>query len=367
MSFFNYAHRCSVLVVILASTAPASPAAEKTTEKPSIDLLVAPLPALEKYAATEKIPLGPLAMTADLEARTGDTLVSLVTLCEGDRYRQWLVQATVVPPNDSEQKKIARESAEKVADYYSLLGTKISFDLSQAILEVRTIGPFASDDTKPRTPPDRRARTPISVGLIRPGLDSFALGIHRVRLAATPDATASHRNLKYQFDTKPFPPEAVRAARAIAQDFNLTPENEKGILHGPCVLLSFFEVAQNTPGMKEILGEMLNRTSLGFSAILRAGNLKPDVNPVIAGMGQRVETNLWGPAMPPIYRGPIEISLAGKKALTSELWVTRPYAPLLNAAGILAVIVSSEAYPEKTLFIRVLSGGRNDTNTKTTR
>jgi hypothetical protein len=240
-------------------------------------------------------------------------------------------------------------------DFFSNLGTRITFDSTQAILELRIVGPFQSDDlSPPQRPPDKRVRIPMVVGFLGLGLDRFAIGVVQLRNAATKTHGGTPK-LEYDVGPNPFPDETVRAQRKIADALGFTSDLELGVIRGPVALIEFFSVVQNTPGLKQILAEMLDKASLGWSFLSSFGKLEPDITPDLSGLGMIVDTGAWGRSLGPVYRCPLHVALNKKRVLESELWVTSPRPPLLNSAGILGMVVRSTAYKDKLLIMRIIA------------
>jgi hypothetical protein len=326
-------------------------------EPPVIDPgSIVPLPAVVSFAETNNISLTGLNLApSGAKHRVGDTVAALVSLHDGGRQRQWLVRLTVVDPSEKERQKMERDAKTPPPEFFSTLGTRISLDSTQAILELRIVGPFHADESSPsKRPTDKRVRTPMAVGFLGLGLDRFALGVTALRSAAAASGGATPK-LEYDLALKPFPAETVRTQRKIADALGFTPDLELGVVRGPVALIEFFSVVQNTPGLQEILAEMLDKASLGWSFLSSLGKLKPDITPDLSGLGMIVETGAWGPALQAIYRCPLHVTLNKKPVLESELWVTSPRSPILNSAGILGMLVRSTAYKDKVLIMRILA------------
>jgi hypothetical protein len=86
-----------------------------------------PLPALARFAAAEKIPLEQINLATDgtTEPRPGDSVTALVTLYEGERYRQWLIQLTTVKLTPAEQREIEKSKSKLTIEMFTSVGTEL--------------------------------------------------------------------------------------------------------------------------------------------------------------------------------------------------------------------------------------------------
>lgn len=327
-----------------------------------------PLPAVVAFAAAQKIPLDQLELSnpGTTEARRGDCVTALVTLYEGEHYRQWIIQLTTVKLTAAEQRDIEKAKSRDELTMFSSVGNTLRINSVPYALEARTIGPFYGDQSatpsKSPKPAEMHARMLVSGGLLGLGLDRFCVGVQRLRQAAQPPGDAVHQ-LEWKTGMKPFPADVVAKNQPLAAAAGITPEDERSIFAGPMALLTFFNVAQKTPGLREILLELLNRSSLAWSILTHGGQLKPDFKPDGAALGSPVDSAAWDPNLPPAYRCPVLISLNEKPALAMELIVTAPRPPLLNCAGILGITVEPTGDKTKHLTIRVLAARRAEAST----
>ncbi|MES2693184.1 MAG: hypothetical protein V4773_06900 [Verrucomicrobiota bacterium] len=347
-AFFVRAFRYGVAGAIGAgwfgAVASGANAAEKKAEPPSAVASATPLPAVVALAAREKIPLeGIDAVPAErTTARVGDSIVSLVTMVEGNKIsRQWVLQVTAV-------EMTAEEQAMKppgVETMYASTGAVSRFESTRQALALRLIGPFASD-AKPgaKAPPDNRARTLIKADFLALGMDRMAAALMKLGSA----------NLNYGMSNNPFPPARVAEDKPVAEALGLSAADEQAFAGFMPAMMSFFDVVQKTPGLREILFEMVNKVSLGWTVISSGGNLDPSFNADAEDV--KVEDiRPWSLPVADGYRLPVKVSLNRKPALTCTFIVTTPKPPLLACAGVLELVVEQAEKKQRQLFIRVLA------------
>ena len=321
---------------------------------------VAPFPGVATFAQSQKIPLTGIEFrAADSTSRDGDRIVALVTLSEGGRQRQWLVQLTSVPFTEEEKRQIERAKAKLALDMFTSAGTEVTLHSAPSAMEARTAGPFhdvpAGAVTKPAKVSEKRARTLVVGGFLGLGLDRFSRAARKLRQAVAAAAPPPAEKLEWKVAMQPFAPEVVARNRPLAEALDFTPDDERALFAGPLAIRAFFDVAQKTPGLQEILGELLDKSSLAWSLLTHGGKLVPDFKPDFEALGTPVNSSAWGSDLPALYRCPLLISLNEKPILRAELIATAPQPPLRNCAGIVGISVESASDETKFLTIRVLA------------
>lgn len=282
------------------------------------------LPAVTAYAAAQKIPLEQIDLAADraTEPKPGDTVTALVTLYEGERHRQWLVQLTAAKLTSAEQKEIEKAKSKLTIEMFTSVGTAIRINSAPYPIEARTIGPFASDQpaapAKPFKPAEKRARALVIGGFLGLGLDRFCTGGQRLRRAAEQSDGAAQK-LDWQSGLKPFPADIIAKNQPLAAAVGFTPEDERSIFAGPLALRAFFNVSQKTPGLRDILLELLDKSSLAWSMLTHNGDLKPGFKPDYAKIGAPVDLKAWSPGLAPAYRFPLLI-LLNESPASKQSW-----------------------------------------------
>jgi hypothetical protein len=289
----------------------------------------------------------------------GDAVVALVTLFQKNRYRQWLLRITTLELTADEGQRQARSRV-----MHTSTGTTVRFDGRLLALDLRLIGPFRSD-VKPGAKEkvlEKQTRTLVNAELLGVGLDRAAAASLRLLSMDEADGT---KKFDFQVSSRPFSAEMTAASRAQAAAADLTPEDERALAGLPLALLAFFGVAQKAPGLKEVLGEMLDKASLAWSALTHGGNLDPSFH-VDSKHISVIDTAPWGTNLPVSYRLPVMVTLNAKPALDCQLVVTPPRPPLLASAGILGLVATPPEEKDRLLVIRLLAA-RSERNAEAAR
>ena len=335
----------------LAAVAAAPPAA---TAQPSPYL--APLPAVSAFAAVQKIPVERVEVGPEGTAPVaGDSITALLSLFENDHYRQWLLQLTTLELTTAERG--AKPPRPTVT--YTSAGTEVRYGGARLALELRLVGPFRDDaPASPANPPaitDKHARSLVNAQLLGLGFDRACVVWSRLVSASKTGPDNAPINLR--FGPKPFPADRIAKDRALVDTLGITHDEERSLAGTSPALLAFFDEVQKTPGLREILTELLDKTSLAWSLLTHTGRLEPSFDIQADGISP-IDPAKWGPNLPPAYRFPFRISLNEKPSLDCQLVVTAPRPPLLTSAGIIGIVVEPAGDKTKHLVIRVLASRR---------
>jgi hypothetical protein len=210
-------------------------------------------------------------------------------------------------------------------------------------LDIRTAGPFAAG-TKPSSD-ERRARAFISPDFLGIGLDETCrakIKLHGMNSAESPSlATGSAA--------------APVASSASPKPVTLSEEQERAILGCMPALGAFLQGIQNTPGLSEILSEMIERPSL-WSIVRNGGRV--EMTMTLGNDSAGLASLGWAPPTAVVYRLSPAFSLNKKPMLNCSLYVVAPRPPVLTTAGILGVVATSPGSKNKRLDIRVLAALR---------
>ena len=119
-------------------------------------------------------------------------------------------------------------------------------------------------------------------------------------------------------------------------------------------LMEFLDIVRSTPGLQEILLEVLDKPSV--IDVFRHGG-RADIGFNFVGGGPSPgRAMFWKDAKERELGGlAFELSVFGKPALDVALFVTAPVPPLEVGAGILAVLAWSPSKPDKVVVVRILS------------
>jgi hypothetical protein len=315
------------LIVWLAALLAAQAAVPLAPNSPMETL---PQPAVLAFAASHGIRVDGLKLTAtSFEGAAGDAVTALVTLREGHRSRQWLVQFTISALTEKERAVIRHGNFVLTAD--TTHSYKYSADASTA-LDILVAGPFASGHPPPET--ETHARALISPDYLSLGLDSFC----RVALRLAKE--------------NPAVPGAPSLPPAENPFFKLPPRAQWAFLGLFPALGAFMDGIQGTPGLKDILWEIAAKPSV-WSIVKSAGKVNININ---AGNDvTAVDPADWSLPRIPLYRLPLHLSINQQPMLDCILFVTAPRPPLLATAGIVGIIAQPPGKQDKRLDIRMLA------------
>ena len=306
---------------------------------------VAPCPALVAAAEAKRIPLQGIDSPGEAgRLDPADSLSALVTLFEtGGRQRQWLVHLQVVEPTAAER---ARKPAAPMILYSSFGGTQACVSVP-AFVVVRTLGPFAgaSGGTKAGRFGEKSGRFEMNKGFL-------GLGLHHAAAAFKALEEGPVRGT-WTVRREPFSESEVAKGRESAAKLKLTDEKERALIGSIPALLSYFETVKNTPGLSEILFEVLDLPS-AWSMLRNRG-----IRTIGFQFGKGVteaKGGAWSlPDSAPVYHLPLFLDLNDHRALNLTLVVTSPNPPLLACAGVVGLLAEKPDDPNKYLTLRVLS------------
>ena len=131
-------------------------------------------------------------------------------------------------------------------------------------------------------------------------------------------------------------------------------EEERAMAGTGPALDAFLGLAERTPGLKELLGEIMvlppayrwitGGTTGFFFEPARMARLDPAP---------------WGIAGRAVYWSPFRYVLKGTLAMRGGFVFTAAQPPLLVCAGILALVIESPAHPEDRFELRLLAARRS--------
>lgn len=303
----------------------------------------APLPEVATYAERTGIALNGFDSPQSREIQPGDKVVLLVSLNEKTDLTQWLVEVEVAELNAEEKKYKLPESA-----LYSSTGQKHVFRVTPVAFTLRTHGPIERGTSlhKIKT---KTARALTNADSLRLGFDQACealLHIHEVKLARQDE-----RTLGLQFRNTPFSDAETAPIRAYAEELGVTPAQERALVAASPAISSFFNLAQSTPGLRDIVFKIINLPS-AWSLVKSGGKLAPDLNFI----GTRVRRmDVPGPGNRPRLLFPVSLDLNKQPALNCLLAVTSTEPPLTTVAGILELYAFPPDNDSRFAVIQVLS------------
>lgn len=341
------------LLTLIASVAigRAAPDASHTREI-DLPLTLEPFPAVVAYANRQHVPVsGLVSPEPTASAFVGDEITALVELENRTIPKQWLVSIRIVGLTDREKR--AKSPAPLLL--YTSTGRQIEFGYKPVAVELLTLAPFFENEKVPGRAREKKARAILNAEFLSLGLDGASRTGRRIYDAARklPGRSLS----RFAFSSTPFPAEGIEATKKLAESIGLTREDERAFTSMMPALFAFFRVAQNAPGLSDILDELVDKPSLIWSFFRHGGALEPFFHNTMSGI-RVLDSKLWRTGEDPVYRFPVTVALNGKPTLTCALAVTSPYPPLLACGGIVAAAAEPTENDGRRLTIRVLATRR---------
>lgn len=307
---------------------------------------VAPCGAAVAAAEARKIPLNKVDAAADGESlNPGDSITGLITLWEkGKGRKQWVVYSEIVKPDPKDN----GAKPAKPMVFYTTLGNKLEFKSSPVTVNVRTIGPFVDGGNKQPKVEEESARFPLDKGYLSLGLDRA--------VAAALKFKENKEHTSFSFGPKPFSDAEIAKGKKLAAEAQITSDDERALCGSCPALLSYFDFAQNTPGLQDVCLKVIDLPSV-WSMIRHVG--------VTANL--TFQTEKFRPADPfawesaakaPVYYFPMLLELNSQPALRLTLIVTSPKSPLLECGGIVGMLAEKPGEKETYLTFRVISARR---------
>jgi hypothetical protein len=290
---------------------------------------------LRDAALKAGMPVGPLALALEPGApRFGDGVVALITFFKGKTQKQWLVQFEIDQFNDDEEKKTP--GSMKVSIWMTSGEARRKFDFSSTAtfaLKIRALGPYTTLPYNPKTAAksaeDKTARVQVGPELLAIGLDRAAQVM--MKQGATVETLLE----------------------------KIADEEEARLAFGSWVsIMQFFSIAQETPGLKEIVLEVVDLPSV-WSFARRLGK----INVWFASGPQSlavVDPAGWNLPALPFYRYPFGLTLNEKPAVYLSFFVTAPQPPLLTTAGIVGFTAQSPSHPDKHMLVQIVAAYRGE-------
>ncbi len=337
----------AALLLIVAATEIR--AADQGKSAKGFDYNIVPLPGLLAFADANKIPVSGIGIPDPVVApRPGDRVTFAVALHDQSGLREWLIDLSEVELSAT-HRAAPPPGARTV---YSSTGAKYLIGSVWAEENVRIVGPFYDKAPDQNGTADKSTRFLVHENYLLFGLDRTAAYLLKIGAAAREGLNCRH--LAY-VQYRRFSAEEIQAAQAEAKVVGISSQEDEAYAKTLPAMLEFFRIAEQTPGLKEIILQVLARPSL-WSIIHGGGHL--DVNFALNAMNV-VQVAPRGQFIPtPIFSIPFEFQLNRQPALECNMVVTEPYAPLATCSGILQLIAVSPKTPGTYLILRLLSANR---------
>lgn len=271
----------------------------------------------------------------------GDCVTALITMFEKRKRSQWIIYLEAVAPNAEES---ARKPRTPMVLYSSFGATQKCISIPAPVV-VRTIGPFVESSKRGTKAPEKRARFALDEGFLKLGLHHAAAVFFRLEQGAIRGT--------WSVSNSPFSETKIAEGRRLADQLQIAANEEQALIGAVPALMSYLDAVRNTPGLSDILFEILDLPS-AWSMLRNAGiksiglEFKKGTAP-----GQAAA---WGlPDLAPIYYVPMILEMNHQAALKLTFVVTSPHPPLLACAGVVGMLAEKPDDPQKYLTLRVIS------------
>ncbi|HWA25863.1 MAG TPA: hypothetical protein VG734_09390 [Lacunisphaera sp.] len=330
---------------------PVRAADEKTVTLPKFaypEALPALLAAAGKFGVPVDIKQRPAARQA---AQAGDTLTFLVSLRDGEKLKQWVLVAETA---DLTAKEEAMPPL-KGFHAYTSTGQEVNLSGRRAAIEMTLIGPVTREeaDRGEVKPEVKRRRLLVKADYLSLGFDAGSEAGISLRSEESRKAIAAGFSTKV--GSKPFTAEVAQKNQSLAQQIGFTPERERAYWGSVPVLLEFVNIVVKTPGLQDILKEVID---VSWWSILSSGG-KPKLH--IQVVGRYVQKlNDDGSNRPEQYLFPFVLEVNDKPAMASCLIVTKPTAPLATTGGVIGIQAGRPYADHPQLTIRLIAMACHD-------
>jgi len=341
-----------MLAAFLAVGARISGAAEKAIDLADVFRRARPLPALCAAADRAGFPLAGIAVGArEAGPARGDRAVALVSygsLAGRVIPTQWFLRLTMAAP-------VGAPASGGDLVLYSTQGDSFAFHSgTKAAIDVDLLGPVGGP-TALRAPLPTRRQVQASADFLMLDISRATAAIHRIR-AQIKDRPPSERG-NFGIASVPFPAAEVEKDRRQLEPYHLTVDDRRSFAGMLPAFAEFLGIVRNTPGLQEILWQVLERPSV-FDFIRHLGNENPNFT---VDFAESVDSGdlFWAE---PARRQPAELMVvtldfSGKPVLRIGLMAVAPRPPLEVTAGVLAAAAWGPAHPDRVVVVRVLSAG----------
>ncbi|MEO6003160.1 MAG: hypothetical protein ABIZ04_18535 [Opitutus sp.] len=249
------------------------------------------------------------------KAAVGDEVTALVEFHGHAQSRQWLVNVKISALRENE----SSTQAHPPFVLFTSTGRRLEYPYEPVALAFRTFGPFPPIMQNP--PPqagEKHARAVLNRAFLALGLDrAYQTGL---RLKEIAKATDPKTRTEFSFGSDPPPIQIRRKSLPHGAD-GMTFAEEYAFAGMLPALLAYFAVAQNSPGLQDILTEIVDARALAWSFLRHGGRMEPHFKNHTLGIAP-IEGEPWGLQNRPVFRFPFELSLNGRPTLNCAMAVT---------------------------------------------
>jgi len=296
---------------------------------------VPPLASLVRRAETLGIPITPQASPREPGfMQKGDTVTVVVTSVDEGKLQQWLVLFA-----GNELKPKEKKAERKVPVLFTSSGRELRFDNTPAGVAIRTVGPFNA------TGKDNGVRDEWSGAIVT--RDFLALGFDSTALTMRKLSSAVGNSLG--FSGRPLPEKEAAANRTRLETAGIGLDGERAFAGGTMAMADFFQIAAQTPGIRDVLREMLD---ISWKDFLK----NPQIGINIQGEVEDFSPGFWG-LLPdePCRSFCFRVDLNGVPRLMCRVAATKPMRPLQTVAGVVGIAASRVDGSGPHVMVRILS------------
>jgi hypothetical protein len=264
----------------------------------------------------------------------GDTVTALITCVDDDKLQQWLVlfACNDLKPEEEKAKRI-------LPAFYTSSGRELHFDPVPAAVAIHVVGPL-DQNGKGKTVRDEWSGAIVTREFLTMGFDSTALAMRKL------DAVAGGQ---FSFNTQPFPEKEIAMNRSRLEAGGLVEKDERAFAGGVLAIGDFFRIAAQTPGVRDVLHEMID---ISWKDFLR----NPQVNINIQPPVEDLAPGFWGlPAGEPCHTFSFRVDLNGVPRLMCRVATTQALRPLQTVAGVIGIAASRVDGSGPHVMVRVIS------------
>jgi hypothetical protein len=272
----------------------------------------------------------------------------LVQALDDKTLRQW---AVVLSINDIKpEERLLRSTAFSI---YLSTGHKVDFSPSpfEGML-IHVLGPFseAKGSAHVKDVWSGSLVNPLFLGL---GLDRTSALFRRLDQKADSDPALKGVHFSISTSSNPFPPGQFADDNRRIERFSITGDEEQAYAGFIPALMNFFQIASQTPGVRDIIFEMLD---IPWWSIVAHGGRITDTHFELLSPFEVLSASDWD--LPPemhVYSMGLRLYLQSKPALNCRLALTAPRVPLLNCAGIVGLAAMRPDGKGPHLMIKVMA------------
>ena len=295
-----------------------------------------------------------LCQAAQINNVSEDALAFFVELRNDSTQKQWVVEV-----NESDNESPQEPQTESIL-YHCSTGDEFEFQSTLKSLKLVTLGPVIFKKGKLSRKSKAEERVEGDVVVMR---DFLLLGFDKLAEFTLKIFSGERPKNGLHIEPGPlepdsFPPELISETKAEFEAFGIGSDQIRSIAGLAPSLSSFFNLLRSTPGVKDILMEIVDRPSI--LSLLSKGL---EVNFNFRGEGVASENPIsWGLNEDiSCYRFPITLKLNGKDGLNVILIVRSPEGPYAMTAGVVGVIAYRPEDTSRVLMIHLLDRSNPET------